>query len=241
MFFCNLESDAKYKRHKKKQKIKSIKEKILKTNKNKDKKHFKFNGDEVHMQLILYPLLASKVLNHCKIFLDTMKKMENEEVIELAFNEFIANSDRVIQYLQKELKLVGGDAPTWFKNERDRLPLGNLFYDLRHIINHHFFIPLTPILEMNPKAVPPHNIQLTQMRLDLELLPEDKKFNEKKSQYISNVGPSVNAIELSEKYFNILASFLSEAENKYGNDKYYKRHKIKSNFRVNSNLTLTHL
>lgn len=192
------------------------------------------------MQPILYPLLASKILNHCKIFLDTMKKMENEEIFELAFNEFIANSDRVIQYLQKELGLVGGDAPTWFKNVRDKLPLRDLFYDFRHIINHHFFIPLTPILEINDKAVPPHNIQLTQMRLDLELLPEDKKFKKKKSQYILKVGPSVNAIELSEKYFKILSSFISEAEGKYGNKKHYMRHKIKSNFRVNSDLTLIH-
>ena len=85
-----------------------------------------FIGDVALMQPILYPLLASKILNHCKIFLDTMKKMENEEIIELSFNEFIANADRVIQYLQKELGLVGGDAPTWFKNERDKLPLSFL-------------------------------------------------------------------------------------------------------------------
>ena len=78
------------------------------------------------------------------------------------------------------------------------------------------------------------------MRLDLELLPEEKKFNNKKSQYISKVGPSVNAIDLSEKYFKILASFVSEAESKYGNKNHYMRHKIKSNFRVNANLTLNH-
>lgn len=97
------------------------------------------------MKAIFYPLLASKLLNHCKVFLDTMKAMESEELVELGFNEFVSNSDRVIQYLHKEVNLIGGAAPNWFINKRDNLPLRVFFYSLRHIVSHHYIIPLTPI------------------------------------------------------------------------------------------------
>lgn len=188
----------------------------------------------------LYPLVASKILRHCEIFLITMKKMEAEELVELAFNEFVANADRTIQYLQKELNKIGGCAPNWFRNKRENLRYRALFYDLRHIIAHHFFIPLTPILAIHGDNVPPEEMQLKEMRLDLEMLPQDKKFDKNRKKYIEEVGASINAVELSESYFNELATFVREAETRYGNTSHYRRNKVKSSFRVNKQFTLRH-
>lgn len=63
--------------------------------------------------------------------------MESEELVELGFNEFVSNSDRVIQYLSKEVNLVGGEAPKWFKDKEINLPFRELFRILRNIASHH--------------------------------------------------------------------------------------------------------
>jgi len=75
-----------------------------------------------NMKVDFYPLAASKMLRHCEIFISTMRSMESDELVELAFNEFIATSDRTLQYLGKELNKVGGNAPNWFHEMRDNLP-----------------------------------------------------------------------------------------------------------------------
>jgi len=80
---------------------------------------------------------------------------------------------------------------------------------------------------------------VSEYRLDLELMPNDKGFRKKKSGFIKELGPSVNAVDLCEKYFQDLSVFVKEAEQKYGNFKHFKRNKAKSNFRVNSDLTLS--
>lgn len=191
------------------------------------------------MQAKLYPLAASKILKHCGIFLSTMKAMANDELVELAFNEFVASADRTLQYLQKELNQIGGGAPIWFRNKRDNLPNKSLFYELRHIIAHHFFIPLTPIILIK-NEVPPKNIQVNEYRLDIEMLPKDKRFDKKRKSFIGGLGPSVDAVALCEVFNKDLSALIQEAEKQYGNFKYYKRIKVKSMFRVNPDLTLCH-
>lgn len=191
------------------------------------------------MDAILYPLAASKMLRHCEILLSTMRAMDNEELVELAFNEFIASVDRTIQYLHKEVNKIGGAAPTWFKDKRDNLPNKSLFYQLRHIVAHHFFIPITPILTIEGN-VPDKDAQVTEYRLDLQMLAKDKYFDRKRANFIKELGPSVNAISLCTDFFNDLSTFIREAEVKYGNKQYYLRSKVKSKFRVNKDLTLSH-
>jgi hypothetical protein len=191
------------------------------------------------MEAILYPLAASKMLRHCEIFLSNMREMNHEELVELSFNEFIASADRTIQYLHKEINEIGGEAPAWFKNRRDNIPNINLFYQLRHIIAHHFFIPLTPIILIEGE-VPKKDAQISEYRLDLEMLPKDKKFDKQRSEFIRNIGSSINAITLCSEYFDNLTDFVKEAEEKYGNKIYFLRNKIKSKFRVNHDLTLAH-
>lgn len=185
-----------------------------------------------------YPLLASKLLNHCKYFLEMMKAMESEELIELGFNEFVSNSDRVIQYLHKEVNLIGGAAPNWFKNKRDNLPLRVFFYSLRHIVSHHYIIPLTPIFYVDGDNVKPENLQLNEMRLDIQMLPEDEDFDKKRAQFIKELGQSVDAVKLSAEYLDSLTSLVREAEVLYGNDKHLRRQKLKSSFRINPDLSL---
>jgi hypothetical protein len=191
------------------------------------------------MDAMLYPLAASKMLRHCEIFLSTMQAMDNEELVELAFNEFIASADRTIQYLHKEINEVGGSAPVWFKNKRDNLPNKNLFYQLRHIIAHHFFIPLTPIIVIEGN-VPEKHAQVVEYRLDIEMLPKDKDFDKKRNGFIKELGHSVNAILLCSDFFKELSAFIKEAEASYGNKQHYLRSKVKSKFRVNNDLTLSH-
>ena len=192
------------------------------------------------MKAIFYPLLASKLLNHCQVYLDTMKTMENEELVEQGFNEFVSNSDRVIQYLEKEIRMIGGAAPNWFKNKRDRLPLRLLFYSLRHIVTHHYIIPLTPIFYINGDNVKPENLQLEEMRLDIQKLPKDKDFDKKRMQFITEFGESVDAVKLSARYLKSLTLMVQEAEALYGNNKHFRRQKLKSSIRVNPDLTLRH-
>ena len=189
------------------------------------------------MEAILYPLAASKILRHCEIFLSIMQETNGEELIELFFNEFIASADRTIQYLHKEVNKIGGEAPVWFKNKRDNIPNINLFYQLRHIIAHHFFIPLTPIILIEG-SVPREDAQVSEYRLDLQMLPEDKKFDKQREEFVKKLGPSLNAISLCTEYFNNLSAFLKEAEEKYGNKKYFLRAKLKTKFRFNKDLTI---
>jgi hypothetical protein len=190
------------------------------------------------MDASLYPLVASKMLRHCEIFLATMQAMKSEEIVELAFNEFITSADRTIQYLHKEVIKIGGDAPAWFKNIRDNLLYNNIFYQLRNIIAHHYFIPLTPIIYID-ETVPDKDIQVTEYRLDLEMLSRENDFSNKMSIYIKELGPSVNAISLCSDYYNGLSGFIREAEQKYGNRLYFVKHKHKSAFRVNDDLSLS--
>lgn len=191
------------------------------------------------MQAKFYPLAACKVLTYCEIFLYTMKAMASDELVELAFNEFVASADRALQYLRKEINQIGGGAPNWFRNKRDNLPNKILFYELRHIIAHHFFIPLTPIILIE-EEVPPKSIQVNEYHLDLEMLPKDKSFDKKRKRFIRDLGPSIDAVALCEEFFKNLSALIQEAEEEYGNFKYYKRTKVKSMFRVNPDLTLCH-
>lgn len=191
------------------------------------------------MEAILYPLAASKMLRHCEIFLSTMQAMNNEELVELAFNEFITSADRTIQYLHREINKIGGLAPTWFKSKRDNLPNKSLFYQLRNIIAHHFFIPLTPIIFIEGN-VPEEHVQVTEYRLDLEMLPRDNDFDKKRNEFIRELGPSVNALSLCGDFFKELSAFIKEAERDYGNKQHYLKSKVKSKFRVNKDLTLSH-
>lgn len=192
------------------------------------------------MDAMLYPLAASKMLRHCEIYLSMMRATNNEEdLVELAFNEFIASADRTIQYLHKEVNKIGGESPAWFKNRRDNLPYRSLFYELRHIIAHQFFIPLTPIIVIDGD-VPSKNVQITEYRLDLQMLPNDKDFDKKRDGFIKELGPSINAVILCTKFFNNIDTFIKEAEAKYDNQQHYLRSKVKSSFRVNNDLTLSH-
>lgn len=191
------------------------------------------------MKAVLYPLAASKLLRHCEIFLSTMKAMNSDELVELAFNEFVTSSDRTLQYLHKEMNAIGGGAPNWFRNKRDNLPDKTLFYELRHIIAHHFFIPLTQIILIG-QEVQSKELQVSEYRLDIEMMPPDKSFDKKKSGFIKEFGPSVNAVSLCEKFYGNLSSFIKEAEQKYGNFQHFKKVKVKSTFRVNQDLTLSH-
>ncbi len=168
-----------------------------------------------------------------------MKAMASDELVELAFNEFVASADRTLQYLQKEINQIGGGAPKWFHDKRDNLPNKSLFCELRHIIAHHFFIPLTPIILIK-EEVPPKSVQVNEYRLDLEMLPKDKSFDKKRERFIRDLGPSVDAVALCEVFYKDLSALTQEAEKKYGNFKYYKRTKVKSMFRVNADLTLCH-
>jgi hypothetical protein len=191
------------------------------------------------MDAILYPLAASKMLKHCEIFLSTMKAMDNEELVELAFNEFVTSSDRTISYLHKEMNKIGGAAPTWFINKRDKLFNRSLFYALRHIIAHNYFIPLTPVFVVQ-ENVPEKDVQVNEYRLDIEMLPKDKKFDKKRNGFIKKFGPSVDAILLCCAYFKELSVFISKAEKKYENKQHFLRNKVKSKFRVKNDLTLSH-
>jgi len=166
-----------------------------------------------------------------------MKAMASDELVELAFNEFVGSADRTLQYLHKELNQIGGDAPDWYRNKRDTLSNKSLFYEMRHIIAHHFFIPLTPIILIK-KEVPPKSIQVHEYRLDLEMLPKDKSFDKKRDKFIRDLGPSIDAIAFCEVFYNDLSALIQEAEKEYGNFKFYKRAKVKSMFRVNPDLTL---
>lgn len=190
------------------------------------------------MEWIRYPLAASKMLRHCEIFLATMQDMGNEEVVELAFNDFVTTSDRTLQYLYKELNKVGGGAPAWFRKNRDALPNRALMYDLRHIIAHHFFIPLTPIIYVEG-PMPGHATQVSEHRLDLEQIPKDKKFDKSKRKYIEQLGPSVDAIEFCEQFYKSLSSMVKEAEEKYGNEEFYKRAKNRARIRINEGWKLS--
>lgn len=193
------------------------------------------------MDAILYPLAASKMLKHCEIFLSNMKLMDHEEIVELSFNEFVSSANRTLQYLEKEIKKVDATGFPWFKDKRDNLYNASLFYELRHIIAHHFFINLTPIIGIEGNNIPEHSTQVTEYRLDLEMLQNgDKKFDAKRKKFIQEIGPSVNAISLCENYFHELSSFVKEAEIKYGNKEHYLRSKVRSKFRVNDDLTLAH-
>lgn len=192
------------------------------------------------MQAIFYPLLSSKLLNHCKFFLEMMKAMESEELVELGFNEFVSNSDRVIQYLDKETNLIGSAAPDWFKNKRDNLPLRVFFYSLRHIVSHHYIIPLTPIFYVDDDNVKPENLQLNEMRLDIIMLPNDKNFDKQRTQFIEELGESIDAVKLSSDYLDSLTLLVREAEELYGNDVHFRRQKLKSSFRINPDLSLRH-
>ena len=178
------------------------------------------------------------MLRHCEIFLFTMKAMESDELVELAFNEFVASSDRTLQYLHKEINEIGGGAPNWFINKRDNLPNKSLFYELRHIIAHHFFIPLTPIILVD-QEVPPKDIQVSEYRMDFEMLPNDKKFDKKRKGFINELGASVNVVTICEVFYQNLFAFIKEAEDKYGNFQYFKKSKVKSTIRVNSNLAVS--
>jgi hypothetical protein len=164
--------------------------------------------------------------------------MENEELVELGFNEFVSSSDRVLQYLNKEVNLIGGAAPNWFRSKRNNLPLKVFFYNLRHIVVHHYVIPLTPIFHISGDNVKPDDLQLEEMRLDIKMLPKDKDFDKKRGQFIQEIGESVDAVKLSEEYFNNLTFLVREAETLYGNDKHFRRQRIKTSFRVNPDLTL---
>ncbi len=168
-----------------------------------------------------------------------MKAMNSDELVELAFNEFVTSSDRTLQYLHKEMNAIGGGAPNWFRNKRDNLPDKTLFYELRHIIAHHFFIPLTPIILIG-QEVQSKEFQVSEYRLDIEMMPPDKSFDKKKSGFIKEFGPSVNTVSLCEKFYGNLSSFIKEAEQKYGNFQHFKKVKVKSTFRVNQDLTLSH-
>ncbi len=192
-----------------------------------------------HMKAKLHPLAASKMLKHCEIFLSTMKQMENEELVALAFNEFVSSADRTIQYLQKEMNELCGSAPSWSRNKRDNLLDIELFRQLRHIIVHHLFIPLTPIIKIENNNIPPKDLQVNEYRLDLELLPKDKDFDKKRGYFIEKYGPSLDAISLCSSFFNDLSDFVKEAERNYGNKQHYLRSKVKSMFRVNKDLSIS--
>ena len=191
------------------------------------------------MEPILYPLAASKMLRHCEIFFSNMLEKDNEELVELSFNEFITSADRTLQYLHKELNKIGGQAPTWFRDKRDTLPRKALFYQLRHIVAHHFFIPLTPIISISD-CVPPKQSQITEYRLDFEMIPKDKQFDKKRNAFIEELGPSVDAILLCKVYLQDLNALIREAELKYGNRTHFVRGKLKSGFRVNTDHTLSY-
>lgn len=191
------------------------------------------------MKALLYPLAASKMLRHSEVFLLTMKAMKSDELVELAFNEFVTSSDRTLQYLAKELNAIGGVAPSWFRDRRDNLPDREVFCELRHIIAHHFFIPLTPIISIK-QEVPSQELQVSEYRLDLEMMPKDKNFDKKKVEYIKKYGASVNAVTLSQEYYDHLSCLIKEAERKYGNFEYFKRNKVKSTVRISEYLTLLH-
>ncbi len=197
------------------------------------------------MQAIFYPLLASKLLNHCKFFLEMMRAMESEELVELGFNDFVANLDRVLEYLRRELSLIGGEAPKWLDNKIKNLPLEKLFVGLRDIVSHHYIIPLTPIFYVDNDNVKPDNLQLNEMRLDIQMLPKYKLFDEKRqkfnrAQFIKELGESVDAVKLSADYLDSLTLLVREAEELYGNDVHFRRQKLKSSFRINQDLSLRH-
>lgn len=191
------------------------------------------------MKVLLYPLAASKILRHCEIFLNTMKANESDELVELAFNEFVTSADRTIQYLHKEVNSIGGCAPNWFLNKRNNLTNRPIFYELRHIIAHHFFVPLNTKITI--KAIHPNKeIQIREYYLDLEMMHKDKGFDKKKKKFIKELGSSIDAIVLCDDFYKDLSTFVTEAEQKYGNFKYFKRNKIKSRISLNEDLTLAH-
>lgn len=190
-----------------------------------------------------YPLLASKLLKHCMFFLEIMKAMESEELVELGFNEFISNSNRVLEYLRRELNLFGGSAPKWVINKIKNLPQEKFFKGLRDIVSHHYIIPLTPIFYVFNNEAKPENQQLCEMRLDISLLPKYKLFDEKRQkfnrvQFIKELGESIDAVKLSSDYLDSLTLLVREAEELYGNDVHFRRQKLKSSVRINPDLSL---
>jgi len=98
---------------------------------------------------------------------------------------------------------------------------------------------LTPIIVIKDN-VPEKDAQITEYRLDLEMLPKDKGFDKKRQDFIKKLGSSVNAVSLCNDFFKELSSLIKEAEVKFGNKQHYLRSKIKSKFRANSDLTLLH-
>lgn len=165
--------------------------------------------------------------------------MESEELVELGFNEFVVNSDRVIQYLDKEVNLIGGTASNWFKNRRDNLPLIVFFYNLRNIISHHYIIPLTPIFYVDgDKVKQEHNqFKFNEMRLDIQMLPKDSKLDKNRELFIKQLGESVDVSKLATEHLRNLTAFVREAEELYGNDVHFRRQKMKLSVRINPDLS----
>jgi hypothetical protein len=86
--------------------------------------------------------------------------------------------------------------------------------------------------------VKPENLQLNEMRLDIQMLPKDNEFDKKRAQFIKELGESVDAVKLSGEYLDNLTLLVRDAEALYGNDKHFRRQKLKSSVRVNPDLTL---